>query len=279
MSVVQSLQRLEQLDIEEIEGLKHLIGSGRGHGSNTNMELSAAKGNSRSLMPNLKRVRIFNCIKLESWFPICCMEGLAQLQTVHIVDLPKLQTIFPVECNLQNLKSLLICKFVTKKWRLGEVLFSTSVAQSLQQLKFLVIKGIDGLKHIIGNGRGDCSNTSILPTRNSPFLMPNLNILEINDCNELESFLPICCVEGLTQLQLLEIVDVPKLRHVFGECDHTDHSSLQYGNQILLPRLESMIFKRLENLIDMCPKNYPARWHSPDEKIVEDCPNFATTSV
>ncbi|KAK7304995.1 hypothetical protein VNO77_42892 [Canavalia gladiata] len=276
MSVVQSLQRLEELTIGGIDGLKHIIGSGRGHGSNTSKEFILAQENSRFLMPSLKRVHIGKCSTLESMFPICCVEGLEQLQTVQIFDIPKLQTIFPVECNLQNLKLLMICIWETEKCGVGEVLFSMCVAQSLLQLELLIIIGVDGLKHIIGNGRGDGSNTS---KEFIPPLMPNLKIIQISGCNELESLLPICCVEGLTQLQRLEIMDVPKLRYVFDECDHMDHSSLQYGNQIFLPRLECLRLDGLENLVDMCPKNYPAKWPSPSEIMVKDCPNFATISV
>ncbi|KAK7304990.1 hypothetical protein VNO77_42887 [Canavalia gladiata] len=245
MSVVQSLQRLEELFIDGIDGLKHMIGSGTGDGSNTSMELSAAKGNSRSLMPNLKTVGI-------------------------------------LECNLQNLKLLTVCVWETDKCWVGEVLFSMSVAQSLQQLEELLIMGVDGLKHIVGNGGEDGSNTDkefILPSQNSRFLMPNLKMIQITACNELESLLPICCVEGLSQLQILEIIDVPNLRYVFGGCDHIDHSSLQYGNQVFLPRLEQLRFEELENLIDMCPKNYPVKWRSPSEIIVNDCPNLTTTFV
>ncbi|KAK7304994.1 hypothetical protein VNO77_42891 [Canavalia gladiata] len=267
MSVAQSLQQLEYLIIMGTDGLKHIIGSGRGDGSNTSRESILTPQNSRFGMPNLKTVCISDCSMLESLFPICCVEGLVHLK---IKNVPKLHIIFPVECNLQNLKTLRICNCM-----LDEVLFSTSVAQSLQQLEHLVIEGIDGLKHIIGNGRGDGSNTS---KEFIPPLMPNLKMIQISACNELESLLPICCVEGLTQLQMLEIIDVPKLRYVLGECDHMDHSSLQYGNQVFLPCLESLIFYGLENLVDMCPKHYQAKWPPLTEMIVEDCPNFATTS-
>ncbi|KAK7304992.1 hypothetical protein VNO77_42889 [Canavalia gladiata] len=161
---------------------------------------------------------------------------------------------------------------------LGEALFSMSVAQSLQQLEQLTVRGIEGLKHITGSGRGHGSNTNnrefILAPRNSRFLMPRLSTVDIADCSKLESLFPICCAEGLVQLQEIRIRKIAELIYVFGGCDHYDHSSLQFDNQILLPRLKYLRVEDLDNLSDMCPRNYPAMWSSPSKITVENCPKF-----
>ncbi|KAK7306875.1 hypothetical protein VNO77_44835 [Canavalia gladiata] len=337
ISVAQSLRQLEELTIEGIDGLKHIIGS-------TSMGFNLSPQNSRSLMPSLNKIHIACCIKLESLLPICCVEGLVQLQEVKIVNLPKLKyvfgecdhmdhsslqyenqimlprlkdlrgkylsnlidmcpenysakwsfpseiimedcpkfamtaglqlhAIFSVECNLQNLKFLTL-----KDCMLGEVLFSVSVAQSLQQLRELTIEGIHGLKHIIGSRRGHGSSTSrgFIQPQDSRFLMPNLNEIHVARCNKLESLLPICFVEGLVQLQRISMRSLPELKYVFGECNHTDHSSLQYESQILLSRLENLKLCNLQNLNDMCPGNYPVNWPSAlnVDMIVIGCPKL-----
>ncbi|KAJ1441382.1 P-loop containing nucleoside triphosphate hydrolase [Sesbania bispinosa] len=164
-----------------------------------------------------------------------------KLETLCIRYCPKLHNIFPQECSLGNLNTLII---ENHDWddncTSGEVLFSTCVAQSLQQLKKLVIICCKELKHIIESG-------------GEHFVMPNLKTLHISKCRKLESIFPICCFEGLPRLENLTIEEAPKLKYVFGECDHQDHSSHQ--NQIMPPHLKNIELHRLDNLVGICPKN------------------------
>jgi hypothetical protein len=75
------MQQLEQLIIKGCYELKHIIASsGSDHGGcNTIEEILPALMNSPFLMSKLRDIEIFYCESLESIFPICYVEGLAQL--------------------------------------------------------------------------------------------------------------------------------------------------------------------------------------------------------
>lgn len=197
-----------------------------------------------------------------------------KLELVDIQDCRKLHIMFPLECKLRNLKilSLSYC-------RTDEVLFSASVAQSLQQLEQLKISGCYKLKHIIAaSGRqhgGSNTSEEISPApMNSHFLMTKLRDVNISHCPRLESIFPICYVEGLTQLQRMEIGYSPKLEYVFGKCDHKEHLS---SHHVMLPHLEVLGLSSLENLIGMCPENCQANWSSQCLRMLNiyNCPNMA----
>ncbi|XP_058784108.1 probable disease resistance protein At4g27220 [Vicia villosa] len=217
------------------------------------------------LTPSLVQLRLQ---LLENLTVLCRgppLEVLRFFEKLELLDLrycKQLQNIFPRECKLQNLKILRL-----EDCKTDEVLFITSVAQSLQQLEQLKISGCDELKHIIaesGSERDGCNTSGeIIPSSmNSHFLMTNLREVEIFSCGSLESIFPISNVEGLNQLQKLEISSSPKLEYVFGQYGHETLSSHQYQSHVMLPHLESLIFLGLDNLIGMCPENCQAKWPS-----------------
>ncbi|XP_058788152.1 disease resistance protein SUMM2-like isoform X2 [Vicia villosa] len=230
------------------------------------------------LIPNLAELRLQ---RLENFTVLCRgppLEVLRYFEKLELLDIQfckQLYVIFPMECKLRNLKILRLqyC------WTDG-VLFSASVAQSLQQLEELSIIDCNELKHIIsasGSEHDDGFNTreEIIPIpTSSPFLMTNLREVNIVGCRSLESIFPICYVEGLNQLQMLEILSSPKLKYVFDEYGHEHLSSHQYKNQVMLPRLESLTLDNLNNFIGMCPENCQANWPSQTLRIMDinNCP-------
>jgi Leucine-rich repeat (LRR) protein len=188
-----------------------------------------------------------------------------KLEVLDIDHCWKLRIIFPRQCNLRNLKilSLSYCKT-------DEVLFSESVAESLQQLEQLTIRECNDLKHIIapsGSEHGGCSSEEIIPAQmNSHLFMTNLSDVNIDYCKRLESIFPLCYVEGVPRLQKMHISHSPNLNYVFGKCDH-EH--LSYKNNAMLPYLETLNLTYLQNLIGMLPENYQANWPSQSLRILD----------
>ncbi|KEH33874.1 disease resistance protein (CC-NBS-LRR class) family protein [Medicago truncatula] len=229
------------------------------------------------LIPRLGELRLRSMNNLTELYrgpSLQVLHYFEKLELVDIQDCRKLHIMFPLECKLRNLKilSLSYC-------RTDEVLFSASVAQSLQQLEQLKISGCYKLKHIIAaSGRqhgGSNTSEEISPApMNSHFLMTKLRDVNISDCPRLESIFPICYVEGLTQLQQMEIGYSPKLEYVFGKCDHKEHLS---SHHVMLPHLEVLGLSSLENLIGMCPENCQANWSSQCLRMLNiyNCPNMA----
>ncbi|KAK2441234.1 hypothetical protein QL285_012559 [Trifolium repens] len=199
--------------------------------------------------------------------PLQVLRYFEKLELLDIQICMQLHVIFPRECKLQNLKILRLSDCKT-----NEVLFSASVAQSLQQLEELRICGCNELKHIIA------ASEEIIPTPlNSHFLMNNLRDVDISYCQSLESIFPICYVKGLTLLKQLFISYSPNLKFVFGECDYKSLSLHQYKNQVMLPHLEHLNLISLDNLIGMCLENCQAQWPSQSMSVIsiQGCPKLA----
>jgi hypothetical protein len=193
-----------------------------------------------------------------------------KLEKLYTRDCPRLQSIFPSECNLGYLKILKIENSNNDNNCIsGEALFPMSIAQSLQQLKVLSIKGCGGLKHVIGSE--SCPSHSHFHS-----MMPRLKKVQLNECSKLKFVFPICCVEGLVQLQKIEIRWCDEVEYVFGECDDKDHSSNQ---NVMLPNLQSLSLGTLGSLIGICPEKYHLKWPSLENLELWYCPKLTTTWI
>ncbi|GAU42345.1 hypothetical protein TSUD_287790 [Trifolium subterraneum] len=195
------------------------------------------------------------------------------LSTLHLTDCSEINCIFDTTCDFKEDDIIP---------RTDEVLFSESIAQSLQKLEQLTIHGCSELKHIIsasGSEHGGCSTSEeIVPApMNSNFFMTNIRDVNIYDCPRLESIFPLCYVEGVPRLQKMHISLAPNLKYVFGKCDHEHLSSYQNLNNAMLPHLEVLKLVYLENLIGMCPENYQANWPSQSLRIltIQNCRKLA----
>jgi hypothetical protein len=229
------------------------------------------------LIPRLVELRfefMDNLTELSHGPPLQVLHFFEKLEVLDIDHCWKLRIIFPRQCNLRNLKilSLSYCKT-------DEVLFSESIAQSLQQLEQLTIHGCTELKHIIspsGSEHGDCSKSEeiVSAPMNSHFLLTSIRDVNIYDCERLESIFPLCYVEGVPRLQKMHISHAPNLKYVFGKCDH-EH--LSYKNNVMLPYLETLNLTYLQNLIGMLPENYQANWPSQSLRIltIDNCRKMA----
>ncbi|KAK2441149.1 disease resistance protein [Trifolium repens] len=223
------------------------------------------------MIPRLVELRLKSVYPLTELYhgpPLQVLHFFEKLEVLDIDHCEKLHIRFPRQCNLRNLKilSLSYCKT-------DEVLFSESIAQSLQKLEQITIRGCSELKHIIsasGSEHGGCSKSEeIVPApMNSQFFMTNIKDVNIYDCERLESIFPFCYVEGVPRLQKLHISHAPNLKYVFGKCDHEHLSSYQNLNHVMLPHLEVVQLNILDNLIGMCPENYQANWPSQSLRIL-----------
>ncbi|KAK2441206.1 disease resistance protein [Trifolium repens] len=240
-------------------------------------------------MNNMSTLHLTECEEIECIFddliprltelshgpPLQVLHFFEKLEVLGIDHCEQLHIIFPRQCNLRNLKILNLSYCKT-----DAVLFSESIAQSLQQLEQLTIHGCSELKHIIsasGSQHGGCSTIEeIVPApMNSQFLMTNIKDVNIYDCERLESIFPLCYVEGVPRLQKMHLSNAPNLKYVFGKCGHEHRSS--YQNHAMLPHLEVLQLFNLKNLIGMCPENYQANWPSQSLMILEiwGCPEMA----
>ncbi|KAI4332180.1 hypothetical protein L6164_017110 [Bauhinia variegata] len=94
-AVARSLAQLEMLGIGYCEELKHIITPDEdGDGVNAGEEIVPASYNSHLILPNLKRVSVFNCHKLEFILPVSFVENVEQLQEIEIENASQLKYVF-----------------------------------------------------------------------------------------------------------------------------------------------------------------------------------------
>jgi hypothetical protein len=230
------------------------------------------------LIPRLAELRLksmYNLTELCHGPPLQVLHYFEKLEVLDIDICWKLHIVFPSECKLQNLKILSLSHCKT-----DEVLFSESVAQSLQQLEEVTIKGCNELKHIItssGSDHGGCNTSEEIIPAPMIIFMTNLREVTISRCHRLESIFPIFYVEGLPRLQKMDISHSFKLKYVFGEYDHERLSSYQYQNHVMLPHLEVLELNNVRNLIGICPENCEAKWPPQSPRIIniQRCPKLA----
>ncbi|KAK2441222.1 disease resistance protein [Trifolium repens] len=109
------------------------------------------------LIPRLVELRLEfmdNLTELCHGPPLQVLHYFEKVELLEIDFCQKLHITFPCECMLQNFKILNLSCCLT-----DEVLFSESIAQSMQQLEQLRIKECNELKHIIassGSNHGGC---------------------------------------------------------------------------------------------------------------------------
>ncbi|MED6198725.1 hypothetical protein PIB30_069280 [Stylosanthes scabra] len=108
MSAAKSLEQLEELSIADCKDLRCVISDEDDNGSE---DISQALSNSQSMLPNLKKLYIHYCPKLEFVLPRFCV-GLEKLQEIDIFKASELKCVFgfeyqhEIQTKLPNLESL-----------------------------------------------------------------------------------------------------------------------------------------------------------------------------
>ncbi|CAL0307550.1 unnamed protein product [Lupinus luteus] len=198
-----------------------------------------------------------------------------KLERIHIMDCTRLYgSLFVGKLNLCNLKELELrnCPMLTS-------LLPPTIAESLVLLESLKIKECNGLKHVITNEEGE-----IIPDyiHHRP-LFPKLKYLFVQECKQLENFIPVSYVHGLENLESLRIMRCPPLKYIFGEYNYENQlPSYQNHNEfqvIKFPALEELWLEDLSNIKDICPENCYPLWPSLHDSYFLDCPNLNILSI
>ena len=172
-SVAQSLQQLEQLKIRNCHELKLIVAaSGGEHGC-------CNPTSTHFLMPSLREVTILDCPMLESIFPICYVEGLAELKRIHIAKGHELKYIFG-ECDHEHHSSNLYSNHTM-----------------LPQLEVLKLSSLDNLV-------GICPEYC-----HAKWPSHSLRDLVLEDCSKLDmSWIALMIRSGHSQHRLNEVCDI-----------------------------------------------------------------------
>ncbi|KAL0000838.1 hypothetical protein SO802_014619 [Lithocarpus litseifolius] len=124
-------------------------------------------------------------------------------------------------------------------------LFSPSLAQSLKKLKKLKVAECRELKQIISE------EGMTLESHGQPICLSKLETLVVRNCGKLEYIFPISVARGLQQLEGVELLDLPRLKKVFGqnrEGEVGDCEIESHHQPTGFPKLKTIEVENCENL-------------------------------
>ena len=172
---------------------------------------------------NLEKLEIKNCGRLLEVFKLeglLTREGeqnmvLLKLKKMLLHDLPELRCIWKGPTQLINFNNLEYLEVIGCKKLI--YLFTLTLAQSLHNLKFLIIERCGELEHLIAKDEED----HILSSKShlQPQCFPNLEHIKVIGCNKLKYLFYMgwnaISMQGLLNLEKLEIKNCEKLQEVF----------------------------------------------------------------
>ncbi|XP_054818582.1 uncharacterized protein LOC129318077 isoform X2 [Prosopis cineraria] len=205
-----------------------------------------------------------------SWAPGCCflpatkdsdsigasngtMQHHHQISSELPASMELIQSFHEAKCLMSKplkLQNIIYMEF----WDCSKLksLFSVSIAKTIM-LERLEIGNCEELKHIITNVAEDDDHL------NCTSIFPNLESLQIRNCNKLEFIFPSTFSGGLQKLKSIWIHGASELKHVFGKYDPEDYVSNENENnepRIDLPVLETLSLIEVPNIISIHIKKY-----------------------
>ncbi|XP_058071053.1 disease resistance protein SUMM2-like [Magnolia sinica] len=238
------------------------------------------------LPQNLEKLKISRCDELVEVFHFQGTSKedalLSKLRKLQLYNLPELTSIckgvVPPLGSLHHLEDLSVedCKRL-------RYLVSPALAQRLQQLKLLHIKGCEKMEKLIGvevEGSTTASLSSSSGSRQSeltclPHSLPhgrmfhNLQELIISECNGLHNLFSLSVAQGLLQLNFLRVDGCRRMKTIIAK--EADDEVVDQG---MLPRLTVLILLGLEQLTSFYQGvGVLFDWPSLEYLTVKECQN------
>ncbi|XVE91746.1 hypothetical protein REPUB_Repub01dG0037800 [Reevesia pubescens] len=204
-------------------------------------------------LQNLKEVKVKECDKLQVVFQIDghmfmkegnSMQLLSNLTYLDLEFLPELRNIWKGSIRHVSFQSLKVVR-IQDCYKLT-FLLSHSLAQSLVHLEKLEISHCSRLEQIIINDTADQSEILLQNPHPNLLCFPKLKTLGITDCSRLQYIFPMSTAQGLAS----------------------------DGNEILLPRLQSLVLENLMNLTSFYAENCFVALPCLEKLEVRKCPHL-----
>ncbi|XP_030928346.1 disease resistance protein At4g27190-like isoform X1 [Quercus lobata] len=237
------------------------------------------RGTCSSMWPSLEVLKVVNCPEMKSSFAadleanmqalgkklkvlhvegrlcdialLLLTQGLLNLEDLGINNCEELEELFKPagflsQGNYQD--ELLLSRLTVSRCKRLRKLFTLTIAQSLQKLRFLNIDSCDELEHLI------TQDDQILPEAHLQHtFFPRLVDVSVNECNKMTCLFPVTIADGLLRLRRVEVKGASQFVEVFAQKDERDG---QIRKDVLLPKLKYLTFTRLPRLVNLCPRNY-----------------------
>ncbi|XP_057724243.1 probable disease resistance protein At4g27220 [Arachis stenosperma] len=280
MSAAKSLEQLEELSIADCKDLRCIISNEEDNG---NEDISQALNNSQSMLPNLKKLCIHYCPKLEFVLPSFCV-GLEKLQEIDIFKASELKYIFgneyqnEIQTKLPNLKSLKlqnlanliqICRGNSQPWwpclrelrcvncpKLSTSCVNVMVRSTMRQQH--LHKGVsleeDQGKHLASEleqvefrGFSELSFIWSDPTNRQILSLQHLQYLKVDGCAKLKSIFSAVILRSLPELTSLVIQGCNELEEIVSENEELHHD-LSNTKVVCFPKLRNLTVKNCNKL-------------------------------
>ncbi|WJX31676.1 hypothetical protein P8452_20081 [Trifolium repens] len=228
--------------------------------------------NAELYFPKLIEIKVYNCNKLKSLFPLSMVfrhsQGDSVLNELEIV-LPNLTEItllnlpnFVDICHgskLDAVKLLILSKTAStliQTWNFQclrelalsnckelKCLFSMGTHRSIPELMKLCVYDCQELEQIVAESE------ELVQLPNAELYFPKLKEITVFNCNKLKSLFPISMVTMLPQLSTLDLTRAAQLQEVFR---HSREDDIMNQREIVLSNLEEITLADLPNFVDIC---------------------------
>ncbi|KAF6169741.1 hypothetical protein GIB67_004133 [Kingdonia uniflora] len=269
----QSFQQLEVLIVEECNSFIKLIAE----------EAEGMEINSSPIFSNLKTLNISQCPGLKCIFPIRIFQGLLQLEELEVSNCNEMEELFEFEeCQEEEDGSIAIrlprlrildvrnCPSLRSRYLFPSVAF----AQRFQQLEKLTVYRCKSFIKLIAKEAEEMeikSSIKFIALPPQPPIFSNLKKLQILKCNGLKYLFQIQILQGLLQLEELQVSDCDEMEELFEfeECQEEEDGSIA----IRLPRLRILKLWELPRLTSF----FSHRRKLPH--VLLDCPSLETLHI
>jgi len=167
--------------------------------------------------------------------------SMNNLEELYIKGCQNLRSLFDCSLELRNLKSITLesCSKLVS-------VFDMSNSQSLPLLESLKISKCEQLENIIIYYTIEqMEDWSDYDNKSCCSMFPNLKVLDIHMCPQLQFILPFLSAEDCLLLEVIKISCCYKLKHIFGQ--HQD---------VKLASVKEMLIGDSPNFIDIFPESY-----------------------
>ncbi|MED6216200.1 hypothetical protein PIB30_005079 [Stylosanthes scabra] len=281
MSAAKSLEQLEELSIADCKDLRCII-SDEDH--NGNEDISQAISNSQSMLPNLKKLYIHYCPKLEFVLPRFCV-GLEKLQEIDIFKASELRYVFGHEyqneiqtkvpnlesLKLQNLANLVrICRGNSQPlWPSLRELRCVNCPKLNTSCINLMVRSTMKLQHLNkGDSLEDDQGKKLAskleqvefrgfselrfiwcdPTNRQILSLQYLQYLKVDGCAKLKSIFSVAILRSLQELTSLVIQGCNELEEIISENEELHHDMSNTTKAVCFPKLRNLTVKNCNKL-------------------------------
>ncbi|KAK4263576.1 hypothetical protein QN277_028969 [Acacia crassicarpa] len=230
--------------------------------------LSICSGSYHLLWPSIMKVKWTNCPRLntscDSHIIDLELSQLRQNMESHVFDDHQLRSkLLPAVSNVESIV-LLNCGVVStfipqipifqylKQLSVAncaklKFVFSACIFQSLPELTSITISCCEEMEQVFLENEETQKNLPI-------FCLPNLQSLEIKQCNKLKSIFSFMISDGvfmLPRLRTLSISDASQLEEIF-RCSTIEHHDIDNEKEIMFPNLGLIVLEGLPRLANFC---------------------------